>query len=69
MSKIDDDIWIMSPNNTNVAEAAHALSNRREKNLKLMAAILQYVYNICEFTFSGCIASVCWLKHGHVGPC
>ena len=36
MSKIDDKIWITSPDNTNTAEAAHALSNRREKNLKLL---------------------------------
>ena len=43
MSKIDDDVWIMSPDNTNVAEAAHALSNRREKNLKLVTTIIQYV--------------------------
>ena len=43
MSKIDDEIWINSPNNTNTAEAAHALSNRRGKNLKIVTAILQYV--------------------------
>ena len=43
VSKIDNEIWINSPNNTNTAEATHALSNRREKNLKLVTAILQYV--------------------------
>ena len=43
MSNIDDAIWLNSPNNTNAAEAAHALSNRRGKNLKLVTAILQYV--------------------------
>ena len=36
MSKIDNEIWITSPDNTNVAEAAHALSNRHEKNRKLV---------------------------------
>jgi len=46
MSKMDNNIWITSPDNTNVAEAAHALSNRYGKNLKLMTAILQYVYII-----------------------
>jgi len=40
MSKI---VWITSPDNTNVAEAAHALSNRRGRDLKLLTAILQYV--------------------------
>lgn len=43
MSKIDNDIWMTSPDNTNTAEAAHALSNRYGKNLKLVTAILQYV--------------------------
>src|ERR1700733_12975743 len=42
MSKIDENTWVITPDNTNTAEAAHALSNRRGKNLKLMAAILQY---------------------------
>ena len=32
-----------SPDNTNVVEAAHALSNHRGKNLKIVTAILQYV--------------------------
>jgi hypothetical protein len=43
MSKIANDVWITSPDNTNVAEAAHALSNRRGRDLKLLTAILQYV--------------------------
>ncbi len=43
MSKIDDNIWLTSPDNTNVAESAHALSNRYGKNLKLVTAILRYV--------------------------
>ena len=43
MSKIDRETWIKSPNNTNVAESAHALSNRYEKGLKLVTAIIQYV--------------------------
>src|ERR1700722_7709592 len=42
MSKIDNNIWMLSPDNTNTAEAAHALSNHREKNLKIVPAILQY---------------------------
>ncbi|PKY15387.1 hypothetical protein RhiirB3_520364 [Rhizophagus irregularis] len=29
-------IWITFPDNTNVVEAAHALSNHRGKNLKLL---------------------------------
>ncbi|CAB4418706.1 unnamed protein product [Rhizophagus irregularis] len=41
MSKIDNETWVASPNNTNTAEAAHALSNRRGKNLKIVTAILQ----------------------------
>ena len=36
MSKISSEAWITSPNSTNVAEAAHALSNRRGKSLKLL---------------------------------
>ncbi|CAG8620067.1 2227_t:CDS:2, partial [Diversispora eburnea] len=31
MSKIDNEIWITVPNNTNVAEAAHVQSNHCEK--------------------------------------
>ncbi|CAG8601505.1 3161_t:CDS:2 [Diversispora eburnea] len=41
MSKIDNEIWITVLNNTNVAEVAYALSNCREKNLKLITAIKQ----------------------------
>jgi hypothetical protein len=41
MSKIDNETWITSPDNTNIAEAAHALSNQRGKNLKICTAILQ----------------------------
>ena len=41
MSKIDENDWLSAPDNTNTAEAAHALSNRRGKNLKLVTAILQ----------------------------
>ncbi|POG59122.1 hypothetical protein GLOIN_2v1789505 [Rhizophagus irregularis DAOM 181602=DAOM 197198] len=40
MSKIANDVWITSPDNTNVAESAHALSNRRGRDLKLLTAIL-----------------------------
>ncbi|CAG8588797.1 6033_t:CDS:2, partial [Gigaspora rosea] len=36
MSQIDKETWILSPSNTNVAESAHALSNRCRKNLKLI---------------------------------
>ena len=43
MSKIANDVRIISPDNTNAAEAAHALSNRCERELKLLTAILQYV--------------------------
>ena len=41
MSKIDNNIWIKSSDNTNIAKAAHALSNHYGKNLKLITAILQ----------------------------
>ncbi|RIA79103.1 hypothetical protein C1645_794867, partial [Glomus cerebriforme] len=34
---------LTSPDNTNVAEAAHALSNRREKNLKLVTTIFFFL--------------------------
>ncbi|CAB4438564.1 unnamed protein product [Rhizophagus irregularis] len=40
ISNIDDTTWLTSPNNTNTAEAAHALVNRREKNLKIVTVIL-----------------------------
>ncbi|PKY56618.1 hypothetical protein RhiirA4_477048 [Rhizophagus irregularis] len=42
MSKINNEIWVMSPDNTNVVKATHALSNRRGKNLKLVTSIIQY---------------------------
>ncbi|PKK63721.1 hypothetical protein RhiirC2_716774 [Rhizophagus irregularis] len=41
ISKIDNEVWIASPDNTNIAEAAHALSNCCGKNLKLVTAIIQ----------------------------
>jgi len=40
MSKMEHHIWNKYGNNTNVAEAAHALINREGKQLKLMSAIL-----------------------------
>ncbi|GBC52700.2 hypothetical protein GLOIN_2v1773466 [Rhizophagus irregularis DAOM 181602=DAOM 197198] len=40
-SKIDPEIWASSANNTNVAEAAHALANREGKHLKLLTAIIR----------------------------
>jgi len=40
MSKIDRETWMKSPNNTNVAESAHA---HYGKGLKLVTAIIQYV--------------------------
>ena len=43
MSKINRETWMKSPNNTNVAESAHALNNRYGKGLKLVTAIIQYV--------------------------
>ena len=41
MSKINNETWITAPDNINIAEAAHTLSNRRGKNLKIVTAILQ----------------------------
>ena len=43
MSKTANDIWIILPDNTNVAEAAHVLSNCRERDLKLLTVILRYI--------------------------
>ena len=40
-SKMDPEIWASSVNNTNVAEAAHALANREGKQLKLLTAIIR----------------------------
>ena len=41
MSKISNNIWQVAPNNTNAAEAAHAMSNREGKHLKLLTAIIR----------------------------
>ncbi|CAB4480664.1 unnamed protein product [Rhizophagus irregularis] len=41
ISKIDNETWVTSSNNTNTAKAAHILSNCRGKNLKIVIAILQ----------------------------
>jgi hypothetical protein len=38
---MDPEIWASSVNNTNVAEAAHALANREGKQLKLLTAIIR----------------------------
>ena len=51
MSKIDDEVWIASPDNTNVAKVAHALSNRCGKSLKLVTAIIQYILYIYYYKF------------------
>ncbi|CAG8837908.1 35481_t:CDS:2, partial [Racocetra persica] len=40
ISQINKKTWMASSNNTNVAESAHALSNRRGKNLKLIGCKL-----------------------------
>ena len=40
MSKIPENVWRVAPNNTNAAEAAHAMSNREGKHLKLLTAII-----------------------------
>jgi hypothetical protein len=39
---MNPEIWASSGNNTNVAEAAHALANREGKQLKLLTAIIRY---------------------------
>ena len=44
-SEVDPEIWARSSNNTNVAEAAHALANREGKHLKLLTAIIRYLNN------------------------
>ncbi|RIB22168.1 hypothetical protein C2G38_1025752 [Gigaspora rosea] len=41
ISKISNNDWYAAPNSTNCAEAAHSLSNREGKQLKLMTAILR----------------------------
>jgi hypothetical protein len=43
--EVDPEIWARSSNNTNVAEAAHALANREGKQLKLLTAIIRYLNN------------------------
>ncbi|CAG8763676.1 33904_t:CDS:2, partial [Racocetra persica] len=51
ISQIDNNIWRIAPNNTNVAEATHALSNQRGKGHKLdkerfMTINIHQQYNI-----------------------
>ncbi|CAG8554825.1 10961_t:CDS:2, partial [Dentiscutata heterogama] len=41
ISNISNDDWYAAPNSTNCAEAAHSMSNREGKQLKLMTAILR----------------------------
>ncbi|CAG8746928.1 16449_t:CDS:2, partial [Racocetra persica] len=41
ISKISHNMWYAAPNSTNCAEAAHAMSNREGKQLKLMTAIIR----------------------------
>ncbi|CAG8795906.1 7480_t:CDS:2, partial [Racocetra persica] len=41
ISKISHNDWHAASNSTNYVEAAHATSNREEKQLKLMTAILR----------------------------
>jgi hypothetical protein len=43
---MDIEIWNRYGNNTNTAEAAHSLVNRTGKQLKLLPAILRFVFNI-----------------------
>jgi len=43
---MDLEIWNRCENNTNAAEAAHALANRTGKQLKLLPAILRFVFII-----------------------
>ena len=43
-SKIDSETWASSVDNTNVAEAAHALANQEGKQLKLLTAIIRYFF-------------------------
>jgi hypothetical protein len=38
-----NEIWERHPNNTNMAEAAHAQANREGKQLKLITAIMRFV--------------------------
>lgn len=41
---MNPEIWARSANNTNAAEAAHALANREGKQLKLLTAIIKLVF-------------------------
>ena len=43
-SLMDLEIWNRCENNTNAAEAAHALANRTGKQLKLLPVILRSVF-------------------------
>lgn len=43
---MDVEIWNRYENNTNTAEAAHSLVNRTGKQLKLLSAILRFVFNV-----------------------
>ena len=43
---MNPEIWARSSNNTNAAEAAHALANREGKQLKLLTAIIKLVFLI-----------------------
>jgi len=43
---MDVEIWNQYGNNTNTAKAAHSLVNRTGKQLKLLSAILRFVFNI-----------------------
>jgi hypothetical protein len=43
-SLMDLEVWNRYENNTNAAEAAHALANRTGKQLKLLSAILRFVF-------------------------
>ena len=41
---MDQEIWSRSSNNTNIAEAAHALANREGKQLRLLTAIIRLIF-------------------------
>jgi hypothetical protein len=41
---MDQEIWARSSNNTNIAEAAHALANREGKQLRLLTAIIRLIF-------------------------
>lgn len=46
ISNMNHEIWRKSGDNTNNAEAAHAMVNREGKQLGLLSAILRFVYHI-----------------------